>query len=170
MPEIIGKSPIPTPVFILGKLAFLCSFLFFIAKEYQWVAMHYDSAVTQMAGIILFFGGLLIVIAGVIQLGQSRAFGLPEMQTKLKTQGLYRFTRNPMYLGGFMMGIGSCLYSIHYINFLFFAVALMTHIAITKKEEEFLQSRFGREWTEYQERVPRFIGLIRHRSNIRAIT
>ncbi len=161
MPEIIGKSPIPVPLFILGKLAFLFSFLFVIVKWSDLATMHFDSPLTQFIGVGLFLAGLVIVIVGVLQLGQSRAFGLPDNQTELKTQGLYRFTRNPMYLGGFIMCIGSCFYSIHYVNVLLFAIALSTHVAVVKQEERFLAERFGKQWLEYQKRVPRFLGRIR---------
>lgn len=163
MAEIIGKSPIPFPLFLLGKLAFLFSFLFFIVKWYNPDAMLYDSSLTQIIGISLFLAGLIIVIVGVLQLGQSRAFGLPESQTQLRTHGLYGITRNPMYLGGFIMCIGSCLYSIHPANFLFCAIALATHISVVKREEEFLAERFGQQWLDYQRRIPRFIGLIRRK-------
>jgi protein-S-isoprenylcysteine O-methyltransferase Ste14 len=156
MAEIIGKSPISFPIFILGKLAFLISFLFCFLKWFNIATMFYDSLITQIIGIVLFIAGLIIVIIGVVQLGQSRAFGLPETETILKSNGLYRFSRNPMYFGGFIMCAGSCFFSIHLFNFLCFAIAFGTHFQIIIKEEEFLANRFGQEWIEYKQRVPRF--------------
>lgn len=163
MTERIGRIPIPIPAFILGKLAFLFSFLFCCVKWLHIAAMLYDSPVTEMIGIVLFFTGLTIVVVGVVQLGQSRAFGLPETETTLKTEGLYRVSRHPMYLGGFIMGLGSCFYSIHVINMLLFACAVATHMLIIRREEEFLADRFGQQWFEYREQVPRLLGPF-HRS------
>lgn len=160
MSEVMGKSPISFLVFIIGKLAFLFSFMFFLAKWSNLTAMLYDSLLTQIIGIVLFFVGFLIVFVGVYQLGQSRAFGLPESQTQLKTHGLYGFTRNPMYLGGYIMCAGSCSYSIHPANLLLFAVAYAIHRQIVVREEEFLARRFGQEWIQYKKRVPRFLGIV----------
>ena len=163
MALMIGKSPVAVPVLIVGKLAFLGSFLFFIVKWSNVTPMLFDSPITQILGIVLLAGGLVMVVVAGVQLGRSVAVGLPEGQTEFKTGGLFSVTRNPMYLGGFIMCTGSCLYSIHAANVLLFAIAVITHLPIVKREEEFLANRFGQQWQDYRERVPRFIG-IRHRS------
>jgi protein-S-isoprenylcysteine O-methyltransferase Ste14 len=96
-----------------------------------------------------------------MHLGRSVAVGLPERKTELKTHGMYRITRNPVYVGAFMMCAGSCLFSIHPLNFLLFAVAGAIHHTIIRKEEEFLIATFGKEWIEYSRRVPRYLGRVR---------
>jgi protein-S-isoprenylcysteine O-methyltransferase Ste14 len=157
MTRLIGKSPVPLPVLIVGKLAFLGSLLFCAFKWTHPEAMLFDSPWTRAIGIVLFVGGFAMVVVGTGHLGRSVAVGLPEEATELKTHGLYRFTRNPMYLGGFIMCAGSCLYSVHIVNVLMTAVAVTIHVAIVKREEAFLARRFGQQWTAYQQRVPRFI-------------
>ena len=155
--EPIGKSPIPVPLLISGKIAMLFCWLFFLAKTSNTLTMHYDSLTTQWIGIALFAAGLVIAILGFFGLGSSVSVGLPEEQTKLKTGGIYQFSRNPMYLGGFVMCAGSCVYSIHIINIILFSITFTVHHSIVLKEEQFLEKRFGSNWFEYKKKVHRYI-------------
>ncbi len=104
--------------------------------------------------------GLLLLILGFASLGRSVAVGLPEEETHLKTGGVYRFTRNPMYLGGYIICLGSCLYTPHLLNILFAATAIGVHHLIVTREEQFLTQRFGLQWLDYSRRVPRYLGRI----------
>lgn len=156
--EPIGKSPIPVSFLIIGKIALLCCWLFFLVKSLDIGTMLYDSKATQWLGIAFYGVGLLIVILSFFSLGKSVSVGLPEEETKLKTKGIYRVSRNPMYLGGFVMCVGSCVYSIHIINFMLFAITVAIHHNIVLKEEEFLEKRFGDSWLDYKKRVPRYFG------------
>lgn len=159
--DVIGKSPISVPAIVIGKVALFACSLFFIAKFLNIDVMLYDSTSTSISGMVLYVVGIFLVILSLIQLGQSAAVGIPERDTKLITHGLYRFTRNPIYLGAFIMCAGSCLFSIHIINFLLFAIAVGIHHQIVIKEEEFLEKRFGRRWIDYEQQVPRYVGVRR---------
>jgi len=154
--EPIGKSPIPVSLLITGKIAMLFCWLFFLAKTSGTLTMHYDSIATQWIGIALYTFGLIIVILGFFGLGSSVSVGLPEEKTKLKTGGIYRVSRNPMYIGGFVMCVGSCVYSIHLINFLLLLITATIHHSIVLKEEQFLEKRFGNNWLEYKKKVQRY--------------
>jgi protein-S-isoprenylcysteine O-methyltransferase Ste14 len=154
--EPIGKSPIPVPLLITGKIAMLFCWLFFLVKTSNILTMHYDSLTTQWFGIALYAAGLIIVILGFFGLGSSVSVGLPKEATKFKTGGIYCFSRNPMYLGGFVMCTGSCVYSIHIVNFILFAIAFAIHHSIVLKEEEFLEERFGNNWVDYKKKVRRY--------------
>ncbi|NUM79705.1 isoprenylcysteine carboxylmethyltransferase family protein [bacterium] len=154
--EIFGKSPIPLPVLILGKLALgvCCAFFLFKTVWLPW----YSSDVTRMAGWAFYTIGLILFIFAIAQLGSSIRVGLPDEKTILKTRGLYRFTRNPIYVSIYIVCLGSCLIVIHPINCGAFLLAMLIHHAIIKKEEKFLEKRFGNEWTAYKQQIPRYIG------------
>jgi protein-S-isoprenylcysteine O-methyltransferase Ste14 len=154
----IGKSPIPVPVLILGKAAMGFCLLFFAVKTQIADALLYDSVFTQILGVLLAAGGLLLVILGFVFLGRSVSVGLPGEETELKTQGIFRITRNPLYLGGFLACAGSCLYSLHIVNILLCALTVWIHHSIVLKEEKFLEERFGQRWLDYKRRVPRYLG------------
>jgi protein-S-isoprenylcysteine O-methyltransferase Ste14 len=156
---VIGRSPINPFVFVVGKFAFIASGFFFLITIITPVTPLYDSRVTSILGIILIIAGFCLAGSALFHLGESVAVGLPDRQTVLKTHGLYRFSRNPVYLGGILMCIGSCLYAIHILNILLFMIALLIHHTIILKEEEYLENKFGPAWLEYKKRVPRYIGI-----------
>jgi protein-S-isoprenylcysteine O-methyltransferase Ste14 len=84
--------------------------------------------------------------------------------TVLVDQGLYGIVRHPQYLAGILLGVGLSLIVQHWVvGFLGAAVAVMSYSA-TVEEERALRKKFGEEYGEYSERVPRVnfvIGLIR---------
>ncbi|MGB2867093.1 MAG: isoprenylcysteine carboxylmethyltransferase family protein [Bacteroidota bacterium] len=156
--ELMGKSPISIPILILGKVAMFFCWRFFLVKVLNFDTMLYDSIATQILAAVFVSAGLFTTILALSQLRDSAAVGLPEQPTELVTRGMYRLSRNPMYVGGYFVCVGSCLFAVHIVNFLLFAVTFVIHPSIVRKEEEFLKNRFGTQWLEYMQRVPRYIG------------
>lgn len=120
--------------------------------------MPFDAAWTRIIGSVLAITGLVVLLLGMISLGRSISIGLSREETELKTRGIYTVTRNPLYVGGFLVCIGSCFYSVHPLNLLLCALAGVIHHRIVLKEEQFLRERFGTRWEEYAGKVPRYIG------------
>ncbi len=155
--EIFGKSPVPLPVLILGKLCFLVC-LFFIALQYidkstSWITIR----CIEIPSIIMIAAGSTISLISLLHLGESLRVGLPTGITKLKTAGIYRLSRNPIYTGLFLVCVGSVLYCRHPLNVLAAAAAILIHHIIILREESFLESRFGHEWTDYKKKVRRYL-------------
>ena len=76
----------------------------------------------------------------------------------LVTDGLYRLSRNPLYVGDIAMWIGWAvlLGSVPVAGGL---AALMTGLSVgVRMEERGLARQFGAEWHEYARRTPRFLG------------
>lgn len=89
--------------------------------------------------------------------GPVEAFGvaLSPRSKKLVTTGPYRFTRNPMVFGAFMMYLGISLFLnsiIDVICVILFLVMMMVFLKLS--EEKRLQRDFGEEYTEYKKKVP----------------
>ncbi len=82
----------------------------------------------------------------------------PEFTTGLVTNGMYRFSRNPMYLGMLVMLIGFAVYLGQLTPFLILPAFyfLITEMQI-KPEEEMLEQKFGKEYLEYKRRVRRWL-------------
>ena len=83
---------------------------------------------------------------------------MPEKASSLVVSGLYRFTRNPMYLGLFLIlsGIAVFLGSLANIAVLVAFVAYITIFQI-KPEELRLSALFGSDYDEYMKRVRRWL-------------
>lgn len=81
-----------------------------------------------------------------------------EQSTTLITTGVYKYSRNPMYLGMVLILIGVALLMgsiTPYIIIPGFIVA-MERVFI-KVEESMLHEKFGHDWTAYRENVRRWL-------------
>lgn len=78
---------------------------------------------------------------------------------RLVVVGLYRFSRNPMYVGvltlvvGWAAWFGSALVGLYAI-----VLALGFHLRVVAAEEPWLARTFGEDWQRYARRVPRWVG------------
>ena len=83
--------------------------------------------------------------------------GMDEPPERIVSQGPYRFTRNPMYLGHlvFLLGLALTFWSWFAVVILV-ARALWFHRRVLQDEQR-LQEIFGAEYTAYQARVKRWI-------------
>jgi protein-S-isoprenylcysteine O-methyltransferase Ste14 len=79
------------------------------------------------------------------------------MASSLVVTGIYRHTRNPMYLGGLVMLSGWALFlaTLSACLFLPLFVAYLTRFQIIP-EEKVLRARFGTEFDDYVKRVRRW--------------
>jgi protein-S-isoprenylcysteine O-methyltransferase Ste14 len=82
----------------------------------------------------------------------------PSSTSSLVTSGIYRYTRNPMYLGMLFVLVGWALYLANVLAFLFLpAFVLYMNRFQIKPEERALTALFGQEFLEYESRVHRWI-------------
>lgn len=104
------------------------------------------------------FGDIIFLIS-VIQMKDSWRAGIPDVdKTKLVTDGIYRFSRNPAFLGFDFMYIGVMLIYFNPLTVAFSLFAIvMLHMQILQ-EEKYLTLVFGSEYTEYKKRVFRYLG------------
>jgi protein-S-isoprenylcysteine O-methyltransferase Ste14 len=82
----------------------------------------------------------------------------PSSTSFLVTSGIYRFTRNPMYLGMLLLLVGWALYLANVLALLFLpAFILYMNRFQIEPEERALTARFGQEYLEYASRVRRWV-------------
>ena len=76
----------------------------------------------------------------------------------LVTIGLYRFSRNPMYVAVTLMLIGwtVCVWSRTLAIYTVFVIAAF-HLRVVLGEEPWLARTHGAEWEKYKARVPRWL-------------
>jgi protein-S-isoprenylcysteine O-methyltransferase Ste14 len=110
-------------------------------------------------------GGLLIFAALACLLAASGRFRKAGTDVKpwkttsaIVGDGVYAFTRNPMYLGMalFMAGLGLLFSSLGVILLLPVAIALI-QTQVIAREERYLEAKFGDQYRVYKSRVRRWI-------------
>ena len=111
-----------------------------------------------IAGSLILIG-LAFFAAGVRNFSRA-ATPLPTNQPArvLVTTGIYRWTRNPIYLGFFLVygGIGVAAHST-WILALTLPVAILIRYGVVAREEAYLERRFGDAYLDYKERVRRWL-------------
>jgi protein-S-isoprenylcysteine O-methyltransferase Ste14 len=82
----------------------------------------------------------------------------PDTSSALVRSGVYKLTRNPMYLGFLMLLIGWSIYLSNAVALIFVPMFLMYMNRFQiEPEERALTSRFGQEFIEYTTRVRRWL-------------
>ena len=103
--------------------------------------------------------GDLIFLFSVVCMKDSWRAGIPDTdKTELVTTGIYRFSRNPAFLGFDFMYIGVLLLYFNPLTaaFTLFSV-VMLHLQILQ-EERYLTAAFGEDYTDYKRHVFRYLG------------
>ena len=157
MMRFLGTAPIEPWAYLAGKLAFL-GCLIALTARWLWPALDWWNAPgLNLLGAVLLGLGLLIVLISGFNLGSSTRVGLPQEQTALKTGGLYRFSRNPMYLGGFLTCLAAVAWTMNPIIIALVITTALIHHKIVLAEEKFLGAQFGDAWVEYSSKVRRYL-------------
>jgi hypothetical protein len=104
----------------------------------------------------LMIAGLAVALLGIFVRGW--AAGAIRKNSVLTTYGPYAFTRNPLYLGSFLIGLGVAIASgVLWILVLFAVVFALVYGRTMRREEKRLASLFGEEFERYSRAVPRFV-------------
>ena len=128
-------------------------------QAYAWP--RWESAIGPRIGGALMLAGIALAVY-CSNLFSRVGGGTPvpiEPPTRLVITGLYRYSRNPIYVAhvGFLLGL--FLYRGESSLLLYAAIyAGIIQTWIVRGEEPGLQRRFGAEYVEYMRDVPRWIG------------
>ncbi len=86
------------------------------------------------------------------------AAGILEKDRELAVSGPYAFTRNPLYLGSFVIGIGAVIAgAVPWFGLLFVAFFAIMYRGAMVRENERLTERFGLNYRRYRDAVPMFL-------------
>ncbi|OCK49903.1 beta-carotene 15,15'-monooxygenase [Chryseobacterium sp. CBo1] len=109
-------------------------------------------------GMSLMILSLIWVLIAQFQMENSWRIGIDEeLKTELITTGLFKYSRNPIFLGMLMSLTGLFLTLPTFISLSFFIISnILIQIQI-RLEEEFLLKQHGTYYLEYKKKVRRLI-------------
>jgi protein-S-isoprenylcysteine O-methyltransferase Ste14 len=114
----------------------------------------------MLIGITLLLTGVLLLAACIrmfTNVGEGTLAPWAPTQ-KLVVVGIYRYMRNPMITGVILGILGESIILSNYAVFLWFLFFFIgNHMYFIKSEEPGLLKRFGQEYVEYFENVPRWL-------------
>ena len=77
--------------------------------------------------------------------------------TALATDGIFSWTRNPLYIGGTLVMFGIALvFAIDWLLLLIPPSLLILHFGVVRREEEYLERKFGDPYRRYRLNVARY--------------
>ncbi len=147
------RIPPVVQTILFGTLSWL------IAQNFPVADISYP--VLKYLAIGLFLFGTAILLQAVLTFARQNTTVNPlepEKADKLVLSGLYRYTRNPMYLG-----LAAILFALAFVlqNVAALAGPILFLITMTvlqiKPEERALSEKFGQQYIEYRQRVRRWL-------------
>lgn len=156
--EIVGKATINPVLFYSGKISgfSIWTVLFFPFVEVDFIEIN-SSYIGKYFALFFFLFGLFLSIVSFVNLGKSTRMGLPSEKTVLKTRGIYRLSRNPMYVGFNLITIASMVFSLNVFVIILGTYSLIVNHFIIKGEELFLIKIFGQDYNIYVKKVRRYL-------------
>jgi len=139
------------PVWLVGALA--------VAYRLgQWVPVSLG-AFGFWAGTVLFWFGLLLIAVAAVEFLRARTSIIPRDHPKaLITSGIYRLSRNPIYLADAIILTGLCLKWDAVLALPLVPVfVLLIQNRFILQEEEFMKSAFPQGFLDYVSRTRRWI-------------
>jgi protein-S-isoprenylcysteine O-methyltransferase Ste14 len=154
----LGEFPINPLLFVAGKLSMGISwgFLFVQAAGVQLAPFPTPATLGYISAALLLLG-IIFVISAFLQLRSDSRFGVSDDSGGLRTAGIYRVSRNPMYLGFYLVTLASLVSVPHPVNIGCGLMGAYVHHWIVLAEERFLQNKHGAFYEAYRRRVRRYI-------------
>ena len=117
------------------------------------------------AGVFVIFARptvTTLVVGGAIALTglliRAWASGHIRKAEKLAVSGPYAFTRNPLYLGSFVMGVGFTVAAgVWWLAIIFCVLFIGIYLPVMRVEAEDMRHIFGGDFDEYERNVPLFV-------------
>jgi len=115
-------------------------------------------SVQSIIGLALILLGFTIMIIGQVTLWRNYSGTVVIREDhQLITHGIYRFTRNPIYLGGIMVVIGLPVYVASLYGFLTSLVLTLIILNRIRLEEKLLTEEFQDVYQKYKETTKKLI-------------
>lgn len=156
--DMDGKAPINKVLFVTSKYAIMLLWAVMVLQAWG-VRLLPLSGPPLLARIALAAWGLgfALLFSGRFGLGNSFRVGSAKEQTSLRTEGMFRFSRNPMYVGVYVTLLATVLYTANPLVLLVAIYSVAVHHQIVRAEETHLRTVFGDEYVQYCQRVRRYL-------------
>jgi protein-S-isoprenylcysteine O-methyltransferase Ste14 len=118
----------------------------------------FHSDVIAWIGVCFCTAGLLLLLWSLVSFRQSFRIGIDiDRPDRLITSGAFSVSRNPIYVAFLSVLIGQFLVFSNWILLVYLGAAIWLIHRQVLREEEYLKSHYGQEYTEYCRRVRRYL-------------
>ncbi|MDR3172817.1 MAG: isoprenylcysteine carboxylmethyltransferase family protein [Treponema sp.] len=154
--EIILEN-ILFPVLALWTI-YVLLIIFHVELPYILSKSIFSIPALRYAGILLCYAGLIIFFMALLSFGKAWRIGIDEKNSnELITGGIFRYSRNPIFLFMDMYFTGMMLvYPTVILILTALGAAAGLHLQILR-EEKFLLEKFGEKYAEYKKHTRRYL-------------
>lgn len=136
-----------------------------LASLYGIWQLQFNSTVALAIGLVLIGIGLTTLLTGMITFRSLRRVSGMD-SSELVARGIYRWSRNPQYIGWFICLFGISLIGRSGLAFLLSVVLIIgIHLYNVKLEEPYLERVFGDQYRLYKSKTARYVGIPKKRDN-----
>ena len=111
--------------------------------------MFYMYAIGMPVGSLVTFLGVLLIILGWREIYRAKG--------QLVTRGVYAYLRHPQYLGIILVTGGWLIHWPTIPEIVLWPLLLILYFRLSKREDQYLAERFGKQYSEYAEKIPMLI-------------
>jgi protein-S-isoprenylcysteine O-methyltransferase Ste14 len=144
---------------IAPPLLFVLPILVSLALEWLVPTSFVPGTLRWILGALIVVAGLALNVGGFVTQKRAGTDPIPfNPSTRIVAHGLYRFSRNPMYIGFAFctLGLAFLVDSAWMLLAIPIGLVLIDRLVITR-EERYLERKFGEEYLSYKRRVRRWI-------------
>ena len=146
-------------VIALPPLIYLAFLLIGLVLGYLWPAGIFPESIRYGAGIaVIVFSGVIVAVSLWGFKKADTSFRADRPSTALITGGLFRFSRNPVYVSMSLLYAGvAVLLDNLWVLLLLVPLHIIMHYGVIVREERYLEGKFGEEYVRYKAAVRRWI-------------
>ena len=156
--DMDGHPPISKTLFMSSKYAIVILWGAMAVQSWGVDLSFVDvPGPARAASLGLWVVGFALLFSGRSVLGDSFRIGSPKESTGLKQAGLYRLSRNPMYVGVYATLCAAVVRTFNPLLLLVAVYVIAIHHRIVLAEEEEMRRAHGEEYRNYCSRVRRYV-------------
>jgi protein-S-isoprenylcysteine O-methyltransferase Ste14 len=136
-------------------------FYLVLAAAFGWPTVSakefFHSEIASWIGVLLCLTGLSLMAWSVVSFGRSFRVGIDaDHPDKLITDGVFAFSRNPIYVAFAIILIGEFLILPNWITLVYVGAAMWLFHRQVRREEDYLNRHYGEAYADYCSRVRRY--------------
>ena len=131
---------------VIAALGFVASVIYSF-----FLPLKLGTAWLYLGLIVYLFGMIFTIVAG------TNLMNTP--LDRPATEGLYRISRNPIYLGTYLIFIGIGIAGASWLFLLLIAIFIVLQDVLIAAEERWCLEKYGDAYREYMDKTPKWIGI-----------
>lgn len=146
-------SKLYIPPTLIAYSVLLMILLYFFVGQYNLIKFPFN-----LIGLVISFLGFMLMGKARELFTKHQTTLKIEKSNRLIKEGVFSKTRNPMYIGMFILVFGFSIVSTNLIALsLPFVFLLLVRLIFIREEERLMYETFGEEYLEYKKKVRRWI-------------